>query len=143
MIRIHRSSYWKLSLFCDFNSCILDQISIVIMKNIKFGKYFQNICRSPGEWVLKKWSIIFEKILDEGEKKWQNWKNNFSQNLDHYYFGPAANRTPLTISYKNQWKIEKNHVQGKKPCTFFHYLQSHFSRNSPLKNSNSIESKKI
>ena len=80
----------------------------------------------------KKWSIIFEKILDEGEKKWQNWKNNFSQNLDHYYFGPAANRTPLTISYKNQWTIEKNRVQGKKPCTFFRYLQSHFSRNSPL-----------
>ena len=59
-------------------------------------------------------------------------KNNFSQNLDHYYFGPPANRTPLTISYKNQWKIEKNRVQGKKPCTFFRYLQSHFSRNSPL-----------
>ena len=33
LIRIHRSSYWKLSLFCDFSSCILDHISIVIMKN--------------------------------------------------------------------------------------------------------------
>ena len=27
---------------------IVDQISITIMKHIKFEKYFQNICRSPG-----------------------------------------------------------------------------------------------
>ena len=124
--------YWKLSLFCDFRSCILYQISIVIMKNIKFGKYFQNICRSPGEWVLKNDQWFSKKNLDEGEKSDKIEKNNFSQNLDDYHFGPVANRIPLTISYKNQWKIEKNRVQGKKPCTFFRYLQSHFSRNSPL-----------
>ena len=61
----------------------------------------------------------FRKNLDEGEKSDKIEKNNFSQNLDHYYFGPPANRTPLTISYKNQWKIEKNRVQGEKPCPFF------------------------
>ena len=43
----------EIIIFGDFISCILDQISIVIMRNIKFGKYFQNMCRGPGEWVLK------------------------------------------------------------------------------------------
>ena len=53
LIRIHRSSYWKLSLFCDFRPCILDQISITIMKILNLKTYFQNICRGPGEWVIK------------------------------------------------------------------------------------------
>ena len=102
-------------------------------ENIKFEKIFSKYMQGSRGMGHKKWSIIFEKYFyTEVKKSDKIEKNNFSQNLDHYCFGPPANRTPLTISYKNQWKIEKNRVQGKKPCTFFRYLQSHFSRNSPL-----------
>ena len=38
------------------------------MKNIKFEKYFQNICRGPGECVLKNDQSFSKKILDEVEK---------------------------------------------------------------------------
>ena len=67
----------------------------------------------------KKWSIIFEKNLDEGEKSDKIEKNNFSQNLDHYYFGPPANQIPLTKTYKNQWKIEKIVFKVKNRVLFF------------------------
>ena len=102
------------------------------MKILNLRNIFKIYVGVPGNGSQKMINNFRKIFLDEGEKSDKIEKNNFSQNLDHYCFGPPANRTPLTISFKNQWKIEKNRVQGKKPCTFFRYLQSHFSRNSPL-----------
>ena len=48
LMRIHRSSYWKLSLFCDFRPCILDQISITIMKILNLKNIFKIYVGVPG-----------------------------------------------------------------------------------------------
>ena len=57
LIKIH-NSYWKLYL------CILDQISMTIMKNIKFSKYFKKIYKNNQS------KIFDNNSRKKGKKKW-------------------------------------------------------------------------